>query len=284
MALSLGCTILFVLPSRRIPDRRRSSIDDPHQVYESTSSVLQARRASIVNGIVAVPDCDLEQSNNLIKQVLQTNSRDVPMIMLYSLDEDTTTGSQVLQLRLNIGVKNDESWVPPSTNIATTDVGIVACLRRAYERRTMLVLRSSEIASEALAPLLEDVEWSGFGEPSTVLVVSPLSSAGNVLGFLIMGTNPRREFTEQCRQFITDVTLQIAAKWASAFTVEQSRVREQRLIRNLKEKERRVRYMAESAPVGMIQLTVCATDSPRFSMTHEILDYRFTCLGKPAVF
>lgn len=219
----------------------------------------------MINEIAAIPDCDLKQSNHLIHQVLQTNGRDMPMAMLYSLDEGTPTSAQKLQLRLNIGVKTPDLWVPMLADIAASDVGIVPYFRTVYERKTMVVLRADDLASDHFIPLLEDVDWTGFGEPSNVLIVAPLTSAGNISGFMLMGTNPRRDFTDQSRQFATDVTSQIAAKWASAFTMEQSRAREERLIRNLEERERRIRYMAESAPVGMLQLTVRGTKPLSFA-------------------
>jgi GAF domain-containing protein len=210
----------------------------------------------MINAIAANPDCSLQKSNDLIQQVLQTNGRDVSMVMLYSLSEGLPAAVRQLQLQLNIGVKNPDQWVPPLVDIATSDANLVPYLRSAYERKTIIVIRLDEIQSTSITGMLKDVEWSGFGEPPKEIVVAPLISAGNLLGFMIMGTNPRREFIDSCRQFVNDVALQIAGKWASAFTVEQAKAREERLIHNLEERERRIRYMAQCAPVGMLHLKV----------------------------
>ena len=210
----------------------------------------------MINAIAAIPDCTLKELNDLIKQVMETNGRDVPMVMLYSLGEGNRTVIQQLQLQVNIGVQRPDQWVPPLANIAISDIGIVPHLRSAHERKTMILIQADDTTSNTISPLLNHVEWSGFGEPSKELLIAPLISAGNLLGFMIMGTNPRREFTDHCRQFVNDVALQIAGKWASAFTFEQAKAREERLVRNLEERERRVRYMAQCAPVGMLHLTV----------------------------
>jgi GAF domain-containing protein len=210
----------------------------------------------MINAIAAIPDCSFQESNDLIQQVLQTNGRDVSMVMLYSLSEGTLTAVQQLQLQLNIGVQRPDQWVPPLVDIATSDAGIVPYLRSAHERKTIILIRTDDPTSNSIAQILQDVDWCGFGEPPKEVIVAPLTSAGNLLGFMIMGTNPRREFTVHCRQFINDVALQISGKWASAFTAEQARAREERLVRNLEDRERRIRYMAQCAPVGMLHLKV----------------------------
>lgn len=225
-------------------------------VYESTFTVLQTRRRNVTNAIAAIPECGMRDANSSIENALRANGRDLPMVMLYSLEESKLVDELTLKLRLNIGITDTDSWVPLSADITSSDIGIVPHMRSAYERKAIVEIRTDDPLFGHLTPLLDNVNWSGFGERPETLVIAPLISAGNTFGFLVAGTNPRRAFTDQCREFFSDVNTQIAAKWASAYTAEQSKAREQRLIQSLEERERRIRYMAESAPVGMLQLTL----------------------------
>ncbi|TKA62197.1 hypothetical protein B0A55_10530 [Friedmanniomyces simplex] len=100
----------------------------------------------------------------------------------------------------------------------------------------------------------DGIAWCGYGEPSRDLVVCPLAISGNVLGFFVQGTNPRRPYDETMESSIIDATRQMEVKWINAITAQQARLRELVLERRATDSEGRLRHMAQHAPMGMCQI------------------------------
>ena len=173
-----------------------------------------------------LPDGSFSQVSQPIEEVLRSNDRDVPMGLLYSIDMEKQPTRQILRLETSIGVQKLLHWIPNGADLMKSNGGIVSLLRSVQHKKTLSVLRREDGTLQSyVASLMETVEWSGFKEPSKIIVIALLISAGNVLGFFILGFNPRKEFTEICQQFITDLSSQIASKWASAVTVDQAKKR-----------------------------------------------------------
>jgi hypothetical protein len=59
-----------------------------------------------------------------------------------------------------------------------------------------------EIESE----MLEGLEWRGFGDPCRAVVVCPVhpttGESSSILGFLVLGVNPRRPYDEDYSLFV----------------------------------------------------------------------------------
>lgn len=190
-----------------------------------------------------------------IVEALKTNERDVPMALLYSADETTNPGRCLLQFHDSIGVPPDHHCKPALAELDSSNHGFIPYFRKAKAASAPIILDLSDAATrQEASALLEGIEWRGFGEPSKDVVVIPLSNNGRLLGFLVLGTNPRRAYDDSSRQFTGDCVQQISAKWASALGTDGARKREEQLLRDLAESEKRIRYMAHYAPVGMIQI------------------------------
>ena len=99
----------------------------------------------------------------------------------------------------------------------------------------------------------------GFGEPSKEIIIAPLANATRLFAFLVLGTNPRREYDVGYQQFFGDIFQQILAKLNSAVSMEEARRREESLLRELADSGRRIRYMAMYAPIGFVHVDLTGT-------------------------
>lgn len=83
------------------------------------------------------------------------------------------------------------------------------------------------------ASLVQDVQWQGFGDPSKAITICPLvpiASTDDVLGFVVMGLNPRRPYDEDYEQFILVATRLLSATLTSIASHEEDIKRRERAI------------------------------------------------------
>ena len=133
--------------------------------------------------------------------------------------------------------------------------------------------------------LLEDVECRGFPEKPRAAVVCPIhpTDGDSVLGFLVMGINPRRPYDDDYSLFVQLLSRQLATSMASVVLFEEEIKRgqkaakiaaldrielsEQLAARTKEAVESDIKFtrMAELAPVGM----VIADSSGQIVFTNE---------------
>jgi hypothetical protein len=89
---------------------------------------------------------------------------------------------------------------------------------------------------------VRDFECRGLGEPCNDAVVCPIHPTGgqNIVGFLVLGLNPRIGYDEDERQFIDILRRQIATSVAAVVLLD--------------EEIRRGRTVAEEAALGQAKL------------------------------
>lgn len=223
-------------------------------ILESTAQVLHERRRKVVESIVAIPPCPVDDTLFRVVEALKINPLDITMALLYSFDEDSTSGAHRVLLRASILDPQDHRCAPTSANLRTDDSGVVPYLRRAKDTGAPVVLSIDDGSLKATGELFEGVTWSGYGEPSRTVVVMPLSSGGRTLGFYVQGINPRRAYDRATEISIAELSRSIEAKWVSSISAEEARVRHEMLEHRLTESERRLWHTAQSAPFGMCQI------------------------------
>ncbi|KAK3683277.1 hypothetical protein LTR37_020390 [Vermiconidia calcicola] len=224
-------------------------------VVETTIQVLHERRRKVLEAVASIPPSPVGDTLDRVMEILQSNPHDIPMAMLYSLDEGATVRSGQVQLRGSIGIPAGGLRCAPSTaELGADDAGLLPYLRQAMNTGSPVVLTQSDSSLEATGHLFERVAWVGYGEPSRDIVVVPLSSGGRMLGFYVQGTNPRRAYDQAAQRSIVDLVRQIEVKWASSISTEEAKMREEMLERSLTDRERRLRHMAQSAPIGFVQI------------------------------
>jgi PAS domain S-box-containing protein len=224
--------------------------------YESTAQVLYERRRAQLNKIAAISNIKLPDLFHDLREVLESNAKDVSMALIYSVDEETTPGKCLLRLECSVGVPSTHPSVPVTGVLGESQQGFLPLFKEVRETMTTLVLcESTNTLEPRVGHLLNGIQWRGWGDRCRDLSFVPLQNASQLIGFMVLATNPRRTYDETCAQFVTDVSQQIAMKWSTAITADNTLKREQRLMNELAVTEQRIRHMAKHAPVGMVHIT-----------------------------
>jgi len=220
---------------------------------EITMQTMRERRLKTLSAIAEPLDVSSVSVWGHVFRALATNERDVPMAFAYSVSEENSTDVCRLELQQSIGLPaNGHALVPQRANMFEGSSGFMPYYRKAKASNRAIVLRSTEgtLPDNLLAGFL----WRGFGEPSRVLAICPISSGERLLGMMVVGLNPRRPWNADYEGFIFTLHSQVSATVSTALDHEQARQRAFRLTRQLEESERQIRDLAEYAPVGMLRL------------------------------
>ncbi|KAB8297732.1 hypothetical protein EYC80_001534 [Monilinia laxa] len=219
-----------------------------NSVVEVTKQKLNERRLAMLS--------HLEYSGfgtlaSHIMPHLESNPLDIPMAMLYQVDEQSASGSMVY-LRGQIGF-------PEHHPLAVKEAELSSCLGLF----PYFCKAGNEILTCSVDERFEGVHWrghkdesTGIHEPSTVFTIVPLSSADRIFGYLVLGANSRRPIDEDYNQFMKSIASRISSIASALASAEETNQRAIRLERELAESERQIRYMAQNAPVGMLQLSI----------------------------
>jgi hypothetical protein len=220
--------------------------------FETTSQIRNARALKTLLRLgqemalaTSIPDFWAK-----ILSGLSDNGLDFPFAILYSIadEEDVPSPcsescqglsscilegeSQCSDVYLNLkscdlegtlGVPENHHAAPKRMNLRRSAEGFVTAFRDAMHTGEPKLLRVED--GTLTKALLDNIEWRGFGEPCREVVVCPIrpihSTTGDtVLGFLVLGVNPRREFDEDFQSFIQLLDRQIGTSLASITLLE----------------------------------------------------------------
>ena len=208
------------------------------------------------------------------------NEHDSPFLLLYSATEESDSdgssvhsssvlGSRNCFLEGSLGVPADHSAAPPQIDLRAGMEGFGPVFREVMKTDRPVVL---EVGGRDLpSDLLDGLDYRGFGDPVRAVVVCPIhpTTGESVLGFLVLGINPRRPYDDDYGLFIQLLSRQLATSLASVVLFEEEIRRGQKAAKlaaldriELSEalaartqeaidSERRFARMAEFAPVGM---------------------------------
>jgi hypothetical protein len=204
----------------------------------------------------------------------------VPFVFLYSVSEDTDSDMSSMHsgslsqspqciLEGTLGVPAGHKAAVSPLDLKTSDEAFATYLREAMKTNgpVLLTTESGTLSAE----LIEGLEWRGFGDPCRAAVVCPIhpTTGETILGFLVMGINPRRPYDDDYSLFIQLLSRQLATSMASVVLFEEEIRRGQRAARlaaldrqelskqldlrtqEAVESETKFTRMAEFAPVGM---------------------------------
>lgn len=176
----------------------------------------------------------------LATDIISRNGRDIPFALLYSIDQDsddsassTARSTQIVQdctLRGAVGV-------PPDITIGSTrldlqeEEGFAPYLRQAMLAREPVTVDLTETSPAYV--LVQNVNWQGWGDPCRIAVicpVNPTSSKDNILGFLILGVNPRRPYDNEYRRFILVASRLLSTSLTSIMLHDEEIRRRERAI------------------------------------------------------
>jgi signal transduction histidine kinase len=235
---------------------------------------------------------------------LEINKYDTPFVLLYSVSEESDSdassimsgslmGSKQCFLEGTLGVPEAHECAPQVIELRSGNEGFGPLFREAMRADGPIVVRVTGVPEQehhAHLPedpndfhssikgsyeipfeMLDGIEWRGFGDACrSVVVCKVLPTTGdNVLGFFVLGINPRRPYDEDYNLFVQLLTRQVATSLASVVLFEEEIKRGQRaaqlaaldriqLSEQLEQRTQEARdleirftHMAELSPAGL---------------------------------
>jgi hypothetical protein len=158
---------------------------------EKTQEKISGRRSRLLHHIAAIPNFQQVSPWKHIVDACREYDRDVPLVAVYSVTALDTSSPHNCSLRLEgaFGIKDNHPTIPERLELADGTAGFVPALRLAKAKGSYALLgRPNDQLPEFLA---HDVQWRGFGLPATHIVAMPLYATGSLVGFIIMGLNPK---------------------------------------------------------------------------------------------
>jgi PAS domain-containing protein len=140
--------------------------------------------------------------------------------------------NQECTLRGSIGLPEGSPAGPAILDLRQ-NYGFTSYFHQAITAREPVTVQFDE--GSAAAELVRDVNWQGFGEPARAAVICPLnptSSRDNVLGFIVIGLNPRRPYDDGYHQFILVASRLLSTSLTSIILHEEEIGRRERTIAN----------------------------------------------------
>lgn len=216
-----------------------------------------------------------------VHDALQTNELDAPFVLLYSVSDDSDSdsssiysnsliGTRRCYLEGAVGVESGHACAPSEIELKSGMDGFGPAFREVMKTDKPVVL---DVGSKDLPiSMMQDIEWKGFGDSCRAVVICPIhptTGEGSILGFLVMGVNPRRPYDDDYSLFIQLLSRQLATSLASVVLFEEEirrgqraaklaaldrmELSEQLAIRTQEAKENETRFsrMAEFSPAGL---------------------------------
>lgn len=224
---------------------------------------------------------DVKQFWRQVHKGLNYNEFDIPFGLIYSVSEDSESdmssmhsGSVIhpphITLEGTLGVPPGHTCAVADIDLKTSEEGFAPYMRQSMAQPAMPVVLSKE---DGTLPqkLVEGIKWRGFGDPSRTIVVFPVhpTTGDSVVGFIVLGVNPRRPYNDDYKLFISLLSRQLATSMASVVLFEEEIKRGQQAARmaaldrqqlsqelqlrtqEAVESEYKFTRMAEFAPVGI---------------------------------
>ena len=211
---------------------------------------------------------------------LDYNDYDTPFVLLYSVTDDVDSdgssihsnslmGTKQCTLEGALGVPEGHRAAPQQIDLKFGTEGFGQVFQEAMTTDRPILLETANGTLDV--DLIEGMQWRGFDEPCRAAVVCPIhpTTGDLVIGFLVMGINPRRPYDDDYNLFVQLLSRQLATSMASVVLFEEEIRRGQKAAKlaaldrielseqlaartqEAVESETKFTRMAEFAPVGM---------------------------------
>ncbi|CAD0041900.1 unnamed protein product, partial [Aureobasidium pullulans] len=220
-----------------------------NSLTEVTRQKITDRRRKMLNLIATLPDgCTSDTLGSHFMNCFRTNSSDMPFVVMWSTDGDTSLSTKPatrLKFMGSIGLPEGHKLRAEHASLDS-------------EEETYSLLRNAAIDPVTCprGPDFDNIQWQGFEEPSQHICTVPISNAGRLYGYLMVGANPRRPIDDDHEQFMRDLATQTSSTMAFFVSMEESRKRQNSLENQLAASERHIRYMADHLDVGLEHLNL----------------------------
>jgi len=191
---------------------------------------------------------------------LESNDRDIPLAVIYSLDRTSDQDWPKFKVSYEggLGVAEDHPLAIKSIELDHPNQ-LMRLLNKSVTSKVPMVLHESD--GSIPKGLLDGITWRGFEQPSTVLVVLALFAAKEITGFLLLGLNPRRAYDDDYDGFIQLLSRQLATSLTSAVLMEQAKQKQARLSKDVAESESRFKALTELNSAGYLFMLFCGFES-----------------------
>jgi hypothetical protein len=216
-----------------------------NSVHEVTKQKIAHRRTTMLNSMAIPSGLHSENLSSNVITFLASNERDITVTLLYEIDDETVPDAQIVNLRGQIGVPQGHPIAIEEADLHTSEEGIIPYLFQAQD----------DIIDIPVDDQLAGIQWQGFSEASRFMSILPLSGSGKLLGFLVVGANPRRPIHEDHYQFMRDIASKVFSIAGSVVSAEEARNRAERLEKKLEDSDKKIRHMAQNATIGMLRLS-----------------------------
>lgn len=224
--------------------------------------MLADRRAVTLISTVTASDMSSFWHESL--KGFESNELDIPLAIIYSLESGREHGQSLgpttCIFQAALGISKDHPSVPKRTDLEQSNEGFIPLFRKARAAGGPVVLQKTD--GSLPEDLFRGIRWRGFGEPSTTVVILSLAAGQEVLGFLLLGLNPRRAYDEDFERFIQLLSRQLTTSLTTAALIEQARLNQATLSRQLSirtqevaDGESRFKAMTELNPLGMFYIS-----------------------------
>lgn len=195
---------------------------------------------------------------NQVSAALESNEYDTPFVLLYSVadesDSDSSSihsnsliGTKQCYLEGALGVPSDHPVAPTQSELKDGQDGFVPIFREVMKLDKPVLLdivfpdghvQNTDSAVHSSADgggvphsgtaqipfdMLDGIQWRGFGDPCRSVVVCPVhpTTGESILGFLVLGINPRRPYDDDYHLFVQLLSRQLATSLASVVLFEE---------------------------------------------------------------
>ncbi|KAK8016337.1 hypothetical protein PG993_014526 [Apiospora rasikravindrae] len=225
---------------------------------------------------------DVKSFWSQVQQGLEFNKEDIPFVMVYSVSDDSESdmssmhsGSLMhppqLVLEASLGIPAGHSCLISPLDLKTSVEGFAPYMRDSMAQAGVPILLSKDDGTLA-EDLMIGFDFRGDSSDCQAIVIFPIhptTGGDSVVGFIVIGVNPRRPYDDDYKLFIHLLSRQLATSMASVVLFEEEIKRGQRAARlaaldrqeltqqlhlrtqEVEESELRFTRMAEFAPVGM---------------------------------
>jgi PAS domain S-box-containing protein len=211
---------------------------------------------------------------------LTENEFDTPFALLYSVSDDSDSdtgslysnsllGSKHCYLEGSLGVPSGHQAAPDQIDLKEGQEGFGPVFREVMKTDKPVVVSIG--SGDLPRSMMENLDWRGFGDACRDVVICPIhpTTGETILGFLVIGINPRRPYDDDYNLFIQLLSRQLATSLASVVLFEEEIRRGQKAAKlaaedrfNLseqlaartqeaRESETRFTRMAEYSPAGL---------------------------------
>lgn len=181
----------------------------------------------------------------------ESNERDIPLAVIYSLDSGMHDESptSIIHLQAALGVDEGHPLALKRADLMQDSKTILPLLKKTMMANGPTVFQRDD--GSLPESLLQGIDWRGFGEPSNALAVIPLTAGEEVLGFLLIGLNPRRAYDEDYGGFVQLLSRQLSTSLTSAALIEQAKRKQAELSKDLAAGESRFKALTELNAAGL---------------------------------